>query len=100
MMNEQPIQLTPELIIYRQVERIHQLRAQGLAAMESLKILSAALKPLRTPEYNEKVKALIQALDKETNSDEAFFSWYESLIDILSGNGYWLVQRKYVGWEE
>ncbi len=89
---------TPEQIIYRQIERIHLLRANKLSAMESIFLLSGALKPLRTEEYDKKTKELVKS--GSNMGDEAFYEWYEILIEILSKNGYWLVQRRYLGWED
>ncbi len=94
--SEQP--LTPEQIIYRQIERIHLLRANKLSAMESIFLLSGALKPLRTEEYDKKTKELVK--NGSNMGNEAFYEWYEILIEILSKNGYWLVQRQYLGWED
>ncbi len=92
--------LTPEQIIYRQIERIHILRANKLSATESIFLLSGALIPLRSEEYDEKAKKLVDSLNSGANTDEAFYEWYESLIELLSKNGYWLVQRRYLGWED
>ncbi len=99
MLSDRPEQpLTPEQIIYRQIERIHLLRANKLSATESIFLLSGALKPLRTEEYDKKTKELVENGSKI--GDEAFYEWYEILIEILSKNGYWLVQRRYLGWED
>ncbi len=101
LLGEEPEHLlTPEQIIYRQIERIHILRANKLSATESIFLLSDILSPLRTPEYEEQTKNLIDSLNDGTDTDEAFHKWYESLIELLSKNGYWLVQRRYLGWEE
>ncbi len=101
MLSDRPEQpLTPEQIIYRQIERIHLLRANKLSAIESIFLLSGALKPLRNEEYDKKTKKLVDSLNKGSNSDEAFYEWYEILIEVLSKNGYWLVQRQYLGWED
>ncbi len=98
--SEEQQKLTPEQIIYRQIERIHILRANKMDAIESIFLLSGTLVPLRTPEYEEKTKHLVEEMKRGSTAEEAFYEWYETLIEILSKNGYWLVQRRYLGWEE
>ncbi len=91
------VALAPEIIIYRQIERILQARFEGIQATESLFLLSASLKSIRTPEYDEKASNLARMVARGDSVDKVFYEWYEVLIDLLAKNGLWLVPHKMLG---
>lgn len=94
---QQVFATSPEVIIYMDIQRIHELRAQGQLSVETLRLLSASLKPLRSPEYFKATEKLIDDLRSGREVDDVFYEWYEALIDILAKNGYWLKPRRVLG---